>query len=71
MRLCEYSEMDRASQEIPVLVRTDQEISPANAHGYLRDKENATALPPIYPLGGTAFLYHNPGKEGARIITIL
>ena len=45
-----------------LVLRTNQEISPANVHEYLRDKENATALSPIYLLGGTAFLYHNPGK---------
>lgn len=56
--------MDPASEEIPVLQRTNQELSATSAHDFLRDKENAAALPPINPLGGTVFLYYNPGKEG-------
>lgn len=56
--------MDPASEEIPVLKRTNQELSATSVHDVLRDKENAAALPPINPLGGTVFPYYYPGKEG-------
>ena len=58
------SDMEPASEEIPVLERTNQELSASRAHDLLQDTENAAALPPISPLGGTVFLYYNPGKEG-------
>ena len=60
------SDMEPASEEIPVLERTNQELSASRAHDLLQDTENAAALPPINPLGGTVFLYYNPGKEGER-----
>ena len=47
-----------------MLERTNQELSASRAHDLLQDTENAAALPPINPLGGTVFLYYNPGKEG-------
>ena len=56
--------MDPSRDQIPVFLRTNEEISATSAHGFLRDKENTTDVPPIHPLGGTAFLYHNPGRDG-------
>ena len=55
--------MDHASEEfgIPVLEGTSQELSATSAHDFLRQKEKVTALPPINPVGGTVFLYYNPG----------
>jgi hypothetical protein len=55
---------DSKSESIPVIARTNQELTPACARDLIQSKENATTLPPINPVGGTVFLYYNSGKEG-------
>ena len=57
--------------EVPVIVRTTQEITPSSARDYIECKENATTLPPVRPEGGTVFLYYNSGKQGKLTCAIL
>ena len=46
-----------------------QEISPLAARDYLqaRDEAVVTSIPPFRARGNSAFLYYNPGKEGACV----
>lgn len=56
--------MEHQSGEIPVLLKTDQELTLTKIFSYLNSKENSTPMMPVRPLGGNVYLYYNPGKEG-------
>lgn len=56
--------MDKKEEEIAMLVKTEQELTLTSVYAHLQLRDHSTPLMPFRPLGGTVYLYYNPGKEG-------